>query len=78
VLSAFGTHPFLVTGCDKYDDFDWGAFWREYLRRCSRQHRYKQPMGWTSQVTVEAHVVNIRDAAAPGRKGLLQARCLSA
>jgi hypothetical protein len=29
-------------------------------------------LGWTTSVLLEAHVVNLRDAAAQGSKGLLQ------
>lgn len=65
-FKAFGKEPILTMGTEHFDA-DWELLWRERLS----EHGKLQGIGWTTTVTMEAHVVNLRDAAAEGAKGLL-------
>ncbi|WIA09485.1 hypothetical protein OEZ85_008886 [Tetradesmus obliquus] len=66
-FKAFGNENMLTTGADHYE-VDWESMWREQLSEYSRS---AAGIGWTTKITMEAHVVNLRDAAAEGSKGLL-------
>ncbi|WIA29571.1 hypothetical protein OEZ86_012064 [Tetradesmus obliquus] len=66
-FKAFGHENMLTTGADHYE-VDWESMWREQLSEYSRS---AAGIGWTTKITMEAHVVNLRDAAAEGSKGLL-------
>jgi len=48
----------------------WEAMWRDQLAEYSPRST-EGGIGWTSKVLLEAHVVNLRDAAAEGSRGLL-------
>eukprot|EP00798_Chlamydomonas_sp_ICE-L_P021639 gene21639-28648_t len=52
----------MLTMGNEHLDMDWEAEWKSWLAEV-RTHRSP---GWASTVTVEAHAVNIKDAAAEG------------
>ncbi|GIL53385.1 hypothetical protein Vafri_9025 [Volvox africanus] len=67
-LKAFGSEPFLVMGQDHAEPPGLKEMWMERLSEGGKV----QGTGWTSTLSVEAHVVNLYDAAAPGNAGLLR------
>ncbi|KAG2492014.1 hypothetical protein HYH03_009743 [Edaphochlamys debaryana] len=67
-LRAFGSEPFLVMGHEHAEPPDLKELWTERLGERGKM----QGTGWTSTLSVEAHVVNLYDAAAPGASGLLR------
>ncbi|GFR50462.1 hypothetical protein Agub_g12684, partial [Astrephomene gubernaculifera] len=68
VLRAFGGEPFLVLGHEHAEPPELRDMWMERLGEGGRV----QGTGWTSTLSVEAHVVNLYDAAGPGPAGLLR------
>ncbi|GLC34362.1 hypothetical protein PLESTB_000737500 [Pleodorina starrii] len=68
VLKAFGSEPFLAMGDEHAEPPGLRDIWMERLSEGGKV----QGTGWTSTLTVEAHVVNLYDAAAPGHAGLLR------
>eukprot|EP00878_Enallax_costatus_P003598 GHUV01003812.1.p1 GENE.GHUV01003812.1~~GHUV01003812.1.p1 ORF type:complete len:573 (+),score=199.32 GHUV01003812.1:368-2086(+) len=68
MLKAMGKDDFLVLGHD-YRDIDYERVWRNHLSKVS--HDKSARTGWSRQVVVEAFVVNIKNAAAPDEKGLV-------
>ncbi|KAL4440082.1 hypothetical protein ABPG75_003083 [Micractinium tetrahymenae] len=63
VLGRLGSDSIVTLGADSRD-IDWQAAWKRELG--------EPPAGWSNTITVCAYVVNIRDAAAPDKQGLLQ------
>ncbi|GBF90826.1 transient receptor potential channel protein [Raphidocelis subcapitata] len=72
-FQAFGKEGILTAGADHFE-VDWEAMWRERLAELGggAAVRVGPGAGWTTAVLLEAHVVNLRDAAAQGSRGLLQ------
>nr|BAK18929.1 transient receptor potential channel [Chlamydomonas reinhardtii] len=70
-LKAFGGEPFLVMGQEHAEPPGLKELWMERLVEVVGAGRM-QGTGWKSTLSVEAHVVNLYDAAAPGRGGLLR------
>ncbi len=76
VTQAFGSDPLLTKGCDVLD-CDWEMMWRSNLE-AKGQGRLLRPDGgphgssFSTSVALEAYVVGIKDAGAPGSTGLLQ------
>lgn len=69
MLAAMEKNPFVVMGSEKRD-IDYERVWRNELeKRVTR--RQLANTGWSRNVTVEAFVVNIKDAAKPDVQGLV-------
>ncbi|KAI8473618.1 MAG: hypothetical protein J3K34DRAFT_518899 [Monoraphidium minutum] len=66
-FKAFQAEGILTMGADHFE-VEWEELWRERLADTGKA----AGAGWTTSVLLEAHVVNLRDAAAQGSKGLLQ------
>ncbi|KIZ01371.1 hypothetical protein MNEG_6586 [Monoraphidium neglectum] len=66
-FKAFQSEGILTMGADHFE-VDWEAMWLERLADTGKA----AGAGWTTSVLLEAHVVNLRDAAAQGSRGLLQ------
>jgi hypothetical protein len=70
VFAAFKNMPLVTFGSDRRH-IDAEREWRTYLRNAANSSRKRSRKGWSNEITVEAFVVAIRDAAAPHFKGLL-------
>eukprot|EP00775_Hariotina_reticulata_P003763 gene3763-4022_t len=62
------TVAFRAFNKDSILTVNWEAMWRDQLAEYGRS---TEGIGWTTKVMMEAHVVNLRDAAAEGSRGLL-------
>ncbi|KAF8067423.1 hypothetical protein HT031_002471 [Scenedesmus sp. PABB004] len=69
VLAALDGNPFVTMGRSKRE-IDYERDWAAHLAAAARRQG-KGDTGWSRQVTVEAFVVNIKDAAAPDVQGLV-------
>lgn len=69
-IRAFQDANLLTCGDDERD-IDWKKLWMPQLDKY-RQKGELAESGWQDMVTIEAHVVNIRNAAGPPGEGILQ------
>eukprot|EP00879_Flechtneria_rotunda_P016529 GHRR01017298.1.p1 GENE.GHRR01017298.1~~GHRR01017298.1.p1 ORF type:complete len:419 (+),score=119.78 GHRR01017298.1:343-1599(+) len=69
MFAATKGNPFVAIGSPNRD-VDYQHMWCRYLENIGRRHS-RQRTGWSRRVTVEAFVVNIKDAAAPDESGLI-------
>lgn len=67
MLKAFQNENMLTEG-QEHVECDWETMWRERLSEGGKLSGH----GWSTTMTVEAHVVNLRDAVAAGNRGLLR------
>jgi len=69
-IRAFQDANLLTCGHDERE-IDWKGFWLRHLDKY-RQKGELAESGWQDMVTIEAHVVSIRNAAGPPGEGMLQ------
>lgn len=70
VLRALVYEGILTAGSADLD-VDWVAMWKQRLSSMVKGMSLESDVGWKSTLTLEAYVVNLKDATAEGRNGLL-------